>query len=146
VLEGRCTDNSYIEAVSKLGTDDAPNRKSSVEKKVQILCNKVFIQEFTNGRTVTSFLHKDTMLGFGGSHDKQNAEQVNVDDLYPGKTAWNGINNEEDANGAINHGVEGRCLSNIRTHLMSCEASFVNGNNRYRFYATINITKKKGGS
>ena len=82
------------------------------------------------------------MLGFGRALDEKNAEQINVDDLYPGKTPWSGINNEEDANGKIEHGVEGRCLSSTKTHLMSCEASFVNGVNRFRFYASINIAKR----
>jgi hypothetical protein len=110
--------------------------------KIKILCSRVWVQDFTNGRRVTSFVHKNTMLGFGGSPDERNTEQANVDDLYPGKTPWDGINSEEDANGKIDHGVEGQCVSDIKTRLMSCDASFVNGRNRFHFFATISITKR----
>jgi hypothetical protein len=67
VLAGRCTDNSYIEALLKAAADDhGPVDRSSIGK-IKIHCNRVFIQEFENGRKVASFVDKKAMFGFGGS-------------------------------------------------------------------------------
>lgn len=142
VLEGRCTDNSYIDAFSKSGISDTTAGGWLSVGKIRILCGRVWVQDFTNGRRVTSFVHKNTMLSFGGSPDERNTDQAIIDDLYPGKTPWDGINNEEDANGKIDHDVEGKCMSDTKIRLMGCEASFLSGRNRFRFFATINITKR----
>jgi hypothetical protein len=83
------------------------------------------------------------MLSFGGSPDERNTDQAIIDDLYPGKTPWDGVNNEEDANGKIDHDVEGKCMSDTKTRLMGCEASFLSGRNRFHFFATINSLKER---
>ena len=96
------------------------------------------LREWSQGRLNSS--PENTMLSFGGSPDERNTDQAIIDDLYPGKTPWDGINNEQDANGKIDHDVEGKCVSDTKTRLMGCEASFLSGRNRFHFFATINIT------